>query len=132
MLSAALAVSARQLQWWDEHHVVRPRHHGHRRYYDAGDAFEVAAIAGMRARGLSLQSIRKLLKFFKRYSPALTERLVGGSDAYVVAAVNGKSGLISFRAEDILRHAEDCEHPVVVFRLGPELRNLWAPPRKIQ
>ena len=26
-------VSLRQLQWWDEKHVVSPRHEGHRRMY---------------------------------------------------------------------------------------------------
>jgi len=38
-------VSLRQLQWWDEQHVVSPRHDGHKRVYLPNEVIEVTVIA---------------------------------------------------------------------------------------
>lgn len=54
-------VSLRQLQWWDEKRVVIARHVGHRRIYQTADAVDVALIAELRGRGISLQRIRRIL-----------------------------------------------------------------------
>ena len=48
-------VSLRQLQWWDERHVVSPRHEGHRRMYSPEEVLEVTVIAELRSKAFSLQ-----------------------------------------------------------------------------
>lgn len=55
-------VSLRQMQWWDEKRVVQPRHEGHRRIYNLREALDIAIIAELRRRGLSLQQIRRTLR----------------------------------------------------------------------
>lgn len=59
-------VSLRQLQWWDEQGVVTPVQRGHRRLYQLGEVVEVALITELRRKGVSLQKIRRVLKFLKR------------------------------------------------------------------
>ena len=53
-------ISLRQLQWWDERHIVVPARDGHRRVYSLDDLAEVAIICELRRRGFSLQKIRRV------------------------------------------------------------------------
>lgn len=59
-------VTPRQLQWWDERGVVSPEHQGHRRRYRLEELIEVSIISELRAKGFSLQKIRKVLRFLHR------------------------------------------------------------------
>src|SRR5512140_1526912 len=59
-------VTPRQLQWWGERGVVSPAHQGHRRRYRLEELIEVSIIAELRAKGFSLQKIRKVLRFLHR------------------------------------------------------------------
>src|SRR5260370_42203844 len=59
-------VSLRQLQWWDERKVVSPRHEGHRRVYFAAEVIEITVIAELRRKGVSLQKIRRVLRFLQK------------------------------------------------------------------
>src|SRR5919201_834734 len=83
-------VSLRQLQWWDERHVVSPRHDGHKRMYMPEEVVEISVIAELRRKGFSLQKIRRVLRFLqkdmgKRLSDALA------SQAEVHLLTDGKS-----------------------------------------
>lgn len=51
----------RQLQWWDERHVVQPRQQGHSRIYTKLDVVTLCAVSDMRAKDIPLQRIRKVL-----------------------------------------------------------------------
>lgn len=55
-------VSLRQLQWWDEHGVIKPRHEGHTRLWTEVDAVEVGVMVQLRKKRISLQRGRKLLR----------------------------------------------------------------------
>jgi len=59
-------ISSRQLQWWDERKVVSPSHKNRRRGYARQDLFQVLVVAALRAKGLSLQRIRKVLRLLRR------------------------------------------------------------------
>ena len=59
-------ISLRQLQWWDERGLVVPVREGHRRLYCLDDLAEVAVICELRARGFSLQKIRRIVRFLQR------------------------------------------------------------------
>jgi DNA-binding transcriptional MerR regulator len=60
-VSLAAQVSLRQLQWWDERHVVQPQHAGHKRTYDRVAFFKTLLVARLRNKGVSLQRIRKAI-----------------------------------------------------------------------
>lgn len=66
-------ISLRQLQWWDERGLVVPSRRGHKRLYSLDDLAEVAVICELRARGFSLQKIRRIVRFLQR---ELGKRLV--------------------------------------------------------
>lgn len=91
-LAAAFNVSLRQLQWWDERHVIQPRHYGHRRVYSPGEALLVSIVAALRRRGLSLQKIRRIVKkvpagIAGQIMEEKTPLLVLGTDARDVAVL---------------------------------------------
>ncbi len=94
------SVSLRQLQWWDEQHVVSPRHQGHRRMYSSEEVLEVTVIAELRRKGFSLQKLRRVLRYLqrdmgRRLSDVLAGRLQPApSDRRQVASIwkTGRSG----------------------------------------
>lgn len=61
-VSEIAVVTLRQLQWWDEKRVVQPHHFKHSRVYGTQEVFEVAIIAALREREVSLQKIRPILR----------------------------------------------------------------------
>jgi len=100
-------VSLRQLQWWDERHVVSPRQDGHKRVYMPEEVVEISVIAELRRKGFSLQKIRRVLRFLqkdmgKRLSEALSSTteihlLTDGKSIYLEEAPN--------RVIDLLKNA---------------------------
>jgi len=72
-ITAMAGISARQLQWWDERRVVQPanrekldRGNGHARWYSSEQAVEIMVAANLRRRGVSLQTVRRILRQFRR------------------------------------------------------------------
>src|ERR1700749_5150347 len=77
--------SLRQLQWWDERNVVSPRQEGHRRVYLPQEVVEVSVIAEMRAKGFSLQTIRRVLRFLQQeIGKRLADAVASNSDVHLV------------------------------------------------
>lgn len=60
-VSKFTGVTPRQLQWWDERDVVKPRKVGHRRYYSPVDLKRVSTLVQLRKAGIPLQRCRRLL-----------------------------------------------------------------------
>src|SRR5512142_3258516 len=78
-------ITPRQLQWWDERGIVVPVHEGHRRLYSPDDLAEVAVICELRSRGVSLQRVRKVMRFVqKEFGKRLVETVVAGSDYHLL------------------------------------------------
>jgi len=101
-------VSLRQLQWWDERHVVSPRHQGHRRVYLENEVVEVSVIAELRRKGFSLQKIRRVLRFLQK---EMGKRLADTSraDSEIHLITDGKNIFLEDqpgRIIDILRNAD--------------------------
>jgi DNA-binding transcriptional MerR regulator len=63
---ALTGATARQLQWWDEHSLVVPARRGRRRLYSASDLAEILVILELRQRRISLQQVRRVLRFLKQ------------------------------------------------------------------
>jgi len=101
-------VSLRQLQWWDERHVVSPRHQGHRRVYLENEVVEVSVIAELRRKGFSLQKIRRVLRFLQK---EMGKRLADTSrpESEIHLITDGKNIYLEDqpgRIIDILRNAD--------------------------
>src|SRR5271167_4671270 len=78
-------VSLRQLQWWDERNVVSPRQEGHRRVYLPHEVVEVSVIAELRAKGFSLQKIRRVVRFLqKETGKRLSDAVANDSDVHLI------------------------------------------------
>jgi DNA-binding transcriptional MerR regulator len=121
-------VSLRQLQWWDERHVVSPRHQGHRRMYSPEEVLEVTVIAELRRKGFSLQKLRRVLRYLQKdMGRRLSEVLAGDSNLHLLT--DGKTIFLEDRQErviDILKNARQPMFLVCVSdhakRLGPIAR----------
>lgn len=78
-VSTLTGATLRQLQWWDERKLVTVRHEGHRRFYTETDRTAVHLIVRLRAKQISIQAIRKVLR------PAMLrlDQIIG-SDSFLV------------------------------------------------
>lgn len=121
-------VSLRQLQWWDERHVVSPRHQGHRRMYRAEEVLEVTMIAELRRKGFSLQKLRRVLRYLQKdMNRRLSEVLNGDSSLHLLT--DGKSIFLEDRQERVIDILKSARQPMFlvcvsdhVKRLGPVMR----------
>jgi len=78
-LAELARVSLRQLQWWDEHGLVRPQHVGHRRQYSAAQVQAVIALGKLRGlqigRAIPLQRCRKLIRYHASELDSIVEAI---------------------------------------------------------
>jgi DNA-binding transcriptional MerR regulator len=58
--------TARQLQWWDEHSLVVPARDGRKRLYSSSDLADILVILEFRRRHISLQQVRRVLRFLRQ------------------------------------------------------------------
>lgn len=72
-------VTARQLQWWDEKHVVVPEREGRNRIYSTADLVEILVIEELRRRHVSLQQVRRVLRFLRKEVHSRLADIVQGS-----------------------------------------------------
>ena len=78
-------VSLRQLQWWDEQGLVAPTRRGGRRSYQLHEVIEVALIAELRRKGLSLQKTRRMLRRLDReLGGRLFETVTNGGEMHLL------------------------------------------------
>lgn len=123
----SLGISGRQLQWWDERGVLKPRHAGHRRYYTREDVIALWAVKQLRARGLSLQSVRKVLRQMRKQLDPLIADIVNGGHVFVVTTMMGKEVQCFGMPDVALLYVTEMITPAVVVKIGPELWRLLMP-----
>jgi len=122
-------VSLRQLQWWDEQHVVSPRHDGHKRVYLPNEVVEVTVIAELRRKGFSLQKIRRVLRFLQReMGRRLAEVLQNNSDLHLVT--DGKSIYLEDHQERIIDILKNARQPMFLVCVSDQARRLGESDRK--
>jgi DNA-binding transcriptional MerR regulator len=99
-------ITFRQLQWWDERHLVSPDQQKHQRLYRFDETVEMMLIAELRRKGYSLQRIRGLMRSLeRRLLKALNN---GGEYPTLYVMTNGKSVSLERdedRMIDILKQA---------------------------
>jgi DNA-binding transcriptional MerR regulator len=122
-------VSLRQLQWWDERHVVSPRHQGHRRMYTAGEVLEVTLIAELRRKGFSLQKLRRVLRYLQRdMGRRLSDVLAGDSNLHLLT--DGKSIYLEDRQERVIDILKNARQPMFLVCVSDHARRLGPDGRK--
>jgi DNA-binding transcriptional MerR regulator len=88
-VAAITGLTARQLQWWDTHRLVKSSVSSHRteaggfteRRYSPVDLFELVALADLRRHGLSVHKIRLLLDTLRRRFGIRLFDAIGGGGA---------------------------------------------------
>ena len=122
-------VSLRQLQWWDEQHVVSPRHDGHKRVYLPNEVIEVTVIAELRRKGFSLQKIRRVLRYLQReMGKRLSEAVGSASEVHLLT--DGKSIYLEESRDRIIDLLKNAKQPMFLVCVSDQARRLEAPAKK--
>lgn len=123
------SISLRQLQWWDERHVVSPHHLGHRRIYSPQEVVEITLIAELRRKGFSLQKIRRVLRFLQReMGRRMGDVLAPQSDLHLLT--DGRSIYLEDRNERIIDLLKNARQPMFLVCVSDQVRRLSTVPRK--
>ncbi len=122
-------VSLRQLQWWDERHVVSPDHQGHKRVYSPEQVVEITVIAELRRKGFSLQKIRRVLRYLQReMGRRLSEVLSSESDLHLLT--DGKTIYLEDHQERIIDVLKNARQPMFLVCVTDQVRRLQNTPKK--
>src|ERR1700733_4554746 len=118
---ALTGITLRQLQWWDERHIVVPVREGHRRLYSMEDLAEVSVICELRRRGFSLQRVRKVIRFLqKEFSKRLAETVSGSSDYHLLT--DGKTLYLETSPRQIVDILKNARQPMLTICLSDAVR----------
>ena len=122
-------VSLRQLQWWDEKHVVSPRHQGHRRMYTSEEVLEVTVIAELRRKGFSLQKLRRVLRYLQReMGRRLSDVLAVDSNLHLLT--DGRSIFLEDKQERVIDILKNARQPMFLVCVSDHARRLGTTARK--
>jgi DNA-binding transcriptional MerR regulator len=118
-------VSLRQLQWWDERNVVSPRQEGHRRVYLPHEVVEVSVIAELRAKGFSLQKIRRVLRFLQQeMGKRLSDAVASNSDVHLVT--DGKHIYLEDQPDRVIEVLKNAKQPMFLVCVTDQLRRFQS------
>jgi DNA-binding transcriptional MerR regulator len=122
---ALTGITARQLQWWDERGVVRPERQGHRRLYSMQNLTEVAVICELRRKGISLQGVRKVMRFLQReFNKGLAELVRRDSDVHLLT--DGTHLYLETSARQIVDILKNSNQPILGICLSDAVRQVRA------
>jgi len=122
---ALTGITARQLQWWDERGVVKPDRAGHRRLYSRQNVIEIAVISELRRKGLSLQGVRKVMRFLQREcGKGLAEIVSRGSEIHLLT--DGKRLYLETSARQIVDILKNSRQPILGVCLSDAVRQVRA------
>ncbi len=122
---ALTGITPRQLQWWDERGVVRPAREGHRRLYSLNQLTEVAVICELRRKGISLQGVRKVLRFLDReFGKRLAEIVDHNSDYHLLH--DGKRLYLETSERQIVDILKNSKQPILGICLSDTARRVRA------
>ncbi len=124
-------VTLRQLQWWDEQGVVSPMQRGHRRLYQLHEVIEISLITELRRKGISLQKIRRVLKFLqKELRKGLFESVRNGHEVHLLT--DGKNLYLEDDHRRIVDILNDANQPMIAVCVSDQIKRVSSPigPRK--
>lgn len=116
-------VSLRQLQWWDEQGVVSPMQRGHRRLYQLREVIEIALITELRRKGISLQKIRRVLRFLqKELGKGLFEAVQNGNEVHLLT--DGKNLYLEDNHQNIVDILKNARQPMISVCVSDHIQRL--------
>jgi DNA-binding transcriptional MerR regulator len=118
-------ITPRQLQWWDERHIVVPAREGRRRLYSMEDLAEVAVICELRRRGFSLQRVRKVMRFLQREFGKRLAEIVSGTSEYHLLT-DGKTLYLETSPRQIVDILKNARQPMLTICLSDTVRQVRA------
>jgi DNA-binding transcriptional MerR regulator len=119
-------ISARQLQWWDERHIVVPARQGHKRIYSLDDLAEVAVICDLRDRGFSLQKIRRVIRFLqKELGKRLVQTVTHASEYHLLT--DGRHIYLEDSARGVVDLLKNARQPMLSVCLSDTIQRVLDP-----
>ena len=118
-------LTGRQLQWWDERHLVVPAREGHKRVYGMDDLAEVAVICDLRQRGFSLQKIRRVIRFLqKELGKRLVETVSAASEYHLLT--DGRHIYLEDSARAVVDLLKNARQPMLSVCLSDTIQRVRA------
>ena len=122
---ALTGISPRQLQWWDERHIVVAARQGHKRVYGLDDLAEVAVICDLRQRGFSLQKIRRVIRFLqKELGKRLVETVSAASEYHLLT--DGRHIYLEDSARAVVDLLKNARQPMLSVCLSDTIQRVRA------
>jgi DNA-binding transcriptional MerR regulator len=122
---ALTGISARQLQWWDERGIVAPARRGHRRIYNWDELVTVAVIKQLRRRGVSLQRMRKVIRFLQQeFGTSLAATVSAASEYHLLT--DGTHLYLRTSARQVVDLLKNARQPMFDICLSDEVRRVRA------
>lgn len=122
-VSRMTGVSLRQLQWWDEQGVVSPDQRGHKRLYQIHEVIEVSVITELRRKGISLQKIRRVLRYLhKELGKGLYEAVRNGSEVHLLT--DGQNIYLEDSHRNIVDILKNARQPLISVCLSDQVQQL--------
>ncbi|AXC12552.1 Putative transcriptional regulator [Acidisarcina polymorpha] len=120
--------TARQLQWWDEHRLIVPLRRGRKRLYSPSDLAEILVILELRRRHISLQQIRRVLRFLKKQFHARLADLVSDQAEHPLTdyhlLIDGNRLYLETDAQQIFDLLKNAEQAVFLISLSTAVKKL--------
>ena len=122
-VSRITGVSLRQLQWWDEQGVVSPQQRGHKRLYKMQEVIEVGLITELRLKGISLQKIRRVLKYLqKEFGAGLFDAVQNGHEIHLLT--DGKHVYLEDSHRNIVNILKNARQPIISVCVSDQVERL--------
>lgn len=116
-------VSLRQLQWWDEQGVVSPVQQGHKRLYQIHEVVNVAVINELRSKGVSLQKIRRMIKFLHAgVEKSLFDSAYDGREVHLLT--DGTNFFLEDNHKRIVDIFNDAHQPMIAVCISNQISRL--------
>jgi len=120
---AFTGISPRQLQWWDEQGIVSPARKGRNRLYSVADLTEISVICELRAKGFSLQRVRKVIRFLQReMGKRLVETLSAGGEVHLLT--DGQRIYLETSARQVVDILKNSRQPILTICLSDTLKQV--------
>jgi len=116
-------VTARQLQWWDEKRVVVPEREGRNRIYSTADLVEILVIEKLRSKHISLQQVRRVLRFLRREVHSRLADIVQGRKEHHLL-LDGKHVYLESDSRQIVDLMRNTNQPMLLICLTDTVSRL--------
>jgi DNA-binding transcriptional MerR regulator len=116
-------VTARQLQWWDEKRVVVPEREGRNRIYSTSDLVEILVIEQLRRRHISLQQVRRVLRFLRKEVHSRLADIVQGRKEHHLL-LDGKHVYLESDSRQIIDLMRNTNQPMLLICLTDTVSRL--------